>query len=155
MCSTRQAPGSRLEREVQVDASVSPIGHVLPSAIPVSAYPIFTAIGECCAKSFKLETFMISPIPASIPAQATVPSETARDPRMWQAAKAMEASFLAEMLKSAGLDAAPGGVSAGPGQDQFATFLLEAQAERIVQAGGLGLAESIYESMKGGTGNDQ
>ena len=98
---------------------------------------------------------MIDPIPPAGATPATQADPAQRNPRMWQAAQAMEASFLAEMLKSAGLDAAPGGVAQGPGQDQFATFLLEAQAERIVQAGGLGLAESIYQAMQGRTDHEQ
>ncbi|KPP89290.1 MAG: Rod binding protein [Rhodobacteraceae bacterium HLUCCA08] len=76
------------------------------------------------------------------------PGTPPRDPRLWGAAQALEASFLAEMLKSAGVDAAPGGMGSGAGQDAFAPYLLQAQAERIVAAGGIGLAESIYAAMQ-------
>lgn len=90
---------------------------------------------------------MIEPISAAT-TQPVAGSSPSRDPRLWGAAQALEASFLAEMLKSAGVDAAPGGMGSGTGQDAFAPYLLQAQAERIVAAGGIGLAESIYAAMQ-------
>lgn len=92
---------------------------------------------------------MLDPIINATAVPEQRPTLSGGDDRMIAAAKALEASFLAEMLKSAGLDAAPDGMGSGTGQDQFTTFLLEAQAERIVAAGGIGLAESIYHAMQG------
>lgn len=77
------------------------------------------------------------------------PAEPGRDARLRDAALRLEASFLKEMLGAAGLGrtaAGPGG--GGPGEDQFASFLLEAQALRLAQAGGIGLAESLFEALK-------
>lgn len=67
-------------------------------------------------------------------------------PEIMAAAQALEAGFLAEMLKSAGLGDTES-FGGGPGHDQFSSYLLEAQASRIVQAGGIGLAETIYAAM--------
>ena len=70
------------------------------------------------------------------------------DARLRAAAQQLEASFLAEMLKSAGVGESIEGWSGGPGEDQFASFLRQAQADEMTQAGGIGLAESIFEALK-------
>ncbi len=62
-------------------------------------------------------------------------------------AEKLEASFLAEMLKSAGLGAQENSFSGGIGEDQFASFLRQALAEEMVKTGGLGLADTFYEAM--------
>ena len=67
--------------------------------------------------------------------------------RLWEAAEALEASFLAEMLKAAGVGKTPEAFGGGPGEDQFASFLREAQAKEIVRAGGIGLAESFFNAL--------
>lgn len=64
------------------------------------------------------------------------------------AAKKLEASFLAQMLKSAGLGQSRDSFGGGAGEDQFASFLLEAQAEKMVESGGIGLAEALFNSLK-------
>lgn len=60
----------------------------------------------------------------------------------------LEAAFLAEMLKAAGLGQARDEFGGGPGEDQFATFLVQRQAEHIAQAGGIGLAETFFNALK-------
>lgn len=70
-----------------------------------------------------------------------------RDARAWRAAQALEASFLAEMLKPIGLGAPRESFGGGPGEEQFASYLRTAQADAVVQAGGIGLAESIYTAI--------
>lgn len=85
---------------------------------------------------------MADPIPSH-----PLPAPPQRDPQLWDAARALEANFLAEMLKSAGLGATPEGFGGGPGEDQFASFLRQEQAEALVDAGGIGLAESLYNSL--------
>jgi len=89
-------------------------------------------------------------IPPTPPLGPTVtyPRETLTDEaRLRAAAQKLEAGFLAEMLKSAGVGATPGAFGGGAGEDHFASFLREAQAEGMVAAGGIGLAESLYQSM--------
>jgi len=70
------------------------------------------------------------------------------DAALKSAAEKLEATFLAQMLKSAGLGQSPEGFGGGAGEDQFASFLLEAQAMKIVESGGIGLAEAIFDSLK-------
>lgn len=64
-----------------------------------------------------------------------------------EAAEKLEAAFLAEMLKSAGLGTQPNSMSGGVGEDQFASFHRQAMAEEMVRSGGIGLAESFYNAM--------
>lgn len=63
-----------------------------------------------------------------------------------QAAEKLEASFLAEMLKSAGVGKSPS-FGGGIGEDQFASFQRQALAEEMVKSGGIGLAESFYQAI--------
>lgn len=65
-----------------------------------------------------------------------------------QAAQQLEAGFLAEMLKSAGLGKVASSFGGGVGEEQFASFLRQAQAEEMVKSGGIGLAESLYHALK-------
>lgn len=74
------------------------------------------------------------------------PPESAAQGRLREAATALEAGFLKEMLQAAGLGRVPG-LGGGPGEEQFASFLLDAQARRIAEAGGIGLAGSIVAAM--------
>lgn len=76
------------------------------------------------------------------------PVVAARDARLMEAAQALEASFVSEMLKAAGVDAAPSIFGGGIGEEQFSSFLRDAQARDIVRAGGIGLAQSLFEAMK-------
>lgn len=70
------------------------------------------------------------------------------DARLRETSEALEASFLAEMLKSAGFGAPRESFGGGMGEEQFGSFLRQAQAEEMVKRGGIGLAESIFESLK-------
>ena len=81
-----------------------------------------------------------------IGAMAQPPSP--QDRALRTAAEKIEASYLAEMLKSAGLGKTSGEFGGGAGEDQFASFLVQEQAMLMVKSGGIGLAESIYESLK-------
>ncbi|MFZ7091099.1 rod-binding protein [Primorskyibacter sp. 2E233] len=65
-----------------------------------------------------------------------------------KAAQELEASFLAEMLESAGVGKTPGGFGGGAGEDQFSSFLVQEQARAMAAKGGIGLAETLYQSMK-------
>lgn len=73
-------------------------------------------------------------------------SPPSADPRR-SVAQGFEAAILAELLQAAGA-AQPGGeFGGGIGEDQFASFLLHAQAQRMAERGGIGLAEMILRSM--------
>ncbi|MGH1354997.1 MAG: rod-binding protein [Thalassovita sp.] len=65
-----------------------------------------------------------------------------------EAAQKIEASFLSEMLKAAGVGKASESFGGGIGEEQFASFLRDAQAEQMVRAGGIGLAESLFQALK-------
>lgn len=73
--------------------------------------------------------------------------EPPRSGPAWKAALALEANFLSEMLKSAGFGTISGEFGGGEGAEQFTSFLREAHAEALVQRGGIGLAEHIYQSL--------
>ena len=66
---------------------------------------------------------------------------------LMEKAKALEAGFLSEMLSHAGLGASEGAFGGGIGEEQFASFLREAQAKSIVEHGGIGLAEQLFQSL--------
>ncbi len=84
--------------------------------------------------------------PVSSPANPLQPEK--RDKALFQAAKDLEASFLAEMLKSAGFGKPRKANGGGIGEDQFGSFLRQEQAKDMVKKGGIGLAESLYEALK-------
>jgi len=84
----------------------------------------------------------ISPHP-NVPQTAVAQDQTLR-----KVAQDLEGSFLSEMLKSAGLGKTSSPFSGGTGEDQFASFLVDEQAKMLVEAGGLGLAESIFNALK-------
>ncbi len=84
-----------------------------------------------------------------LPLQSPVPVlAQGSDVALRAAAEKLEATFLAEMLKSAGLEPQSGAFGGGIGEEQFTSFLRTAQAERMVEAGGIGLAETIFHAMK-------
>ncbi|APX22651.1 MAG: flagellar biosynthesis protein FlgJ [Rhodobacteraceae bacterium] len=65
-----------------------------------------------------------------------------------KAAIQLEAAFLAELLKSAGVGESRDSFGGGIGEDQFASFLRQQHAGSLAQAGGIGLAESIFNALK-------
>lgn len=62
-------------------------------------------------------------------------------------AQELEASFLSEMLSYTGLDDQKGAFSGGIGEDQFSSFLRDAQARAMVDHGGIGLSQSIFNAL--------
>lgn len=76
------------------------------------------------------------------------PPPSASNDALRKVAQELEASFLAEMLKSAGLGTSREAFGGGAGEDQFASFLVQEHAKAMVSAGGVGLSESIYEALK-------
>ena len=88
--------------------------------------------------------------PLPIPA-LHIPTATAADGDAALRAKAeeFETAFLAEMLGHAGLGTVSDSFGGGIGEQQFASFLRQEQAAAMVQAGGIGLAESIFRALAG------
>ena len=80
--------------------------------------------------------------------QANAPHAASPDDRLMQKAKELETAFLAEMLSFTGLGAASETMGGGAGEEQFAAFLRTEQARLMVDQGGVGLAEMIFESLK-------
>jgi len=89
---------------------------------------------------------MTDPLPLQ---PVTAGTATLRRPdSIREAAEKLEATFLAEMLKSAGLGAQEHGFGGGIGEEQFASFQREALAREMVRRGGIGLAETFYNALK-------
>ncbi len=77
---------------------------------------------------------------------ATTPAAQASD-KLRAASIELEATFLAEMLKSAGLGQARQSFGGGAGEDQFSSFLIKQQAQQMARAGGIGLSEVLFNAM--------
>ncbi|UWR02538.1 rod-binding protein [Ruegeria conchae] len=77
---------------------------------------------------------------------ATTPAAQASD-KLRAASIELEATFLAEMLKSAGLGQARQSFGGGAGEDQFSLFLIQQQAQQMARAGGIGLSEVLFNAM--------
>jgi Rod binding domain-containing protein len=69
-------------------------------------------------------------------------------------AEELETAFLSEMLAHAGVGRPISAMGGGIGEERFASFLRDAQAEALVRRGGLGLAQMIFDAMmkRGGDG---
>ena len=85
------------------------------------------------------------PIESSLTTPAVAP---AKDAALRDAAQKLEATFLSEMLKTAGLGETRQSFGGGAGEDQFGSFLVQEQALQIVRAGGIGLSEALFETLK-------
>ena len=112
--------------------------------ISANTYRFFTGIGQTGIDK-NTESAMIDPISPSAPSarQAPGPDEV----ELRRVAAELEASFLAEMLASAGLGDTPEAFGGGVGEEQFASLLRQEQARQMVAAGGIGLAESIFDAL--------
>ena len=78
---------------------------------------------------------------------AADPARAARAQELRDVAKAFEASFLAEMLKASGMGKSRSEFSGGAGEDAFASMMVDEQAQLMVERGGIGLSESIFQSL--------
>lgn len=70
-----------------------------------------------------------------------------RRDQLMSKAEELEATFLSEMLAHSGLGEMQGSFGGGEGEAQFSSFLRQEQARLIVQHGGLGLSQLIFNSM--------
>lgn len=75
------------------------------------------------------------------------PPPSPRDAALMQQARALEASFLSEMLGHAGMGEARDAFGGGVGEEQFASFLRQEQAKQMVDRGGIGLAEQLFRAL--------
>ncbi len=82
-----------------------------------------------------------------VPAGAVATLSPARSAQLMKKAKELETNFLSEMLSYTGLDAAKGDFTGGVGEDQFASFLRDAQAKALVDHGGIGLSQNIFNAL--------
>jgi len=89
----------------------------------------------------------LAPAEAAPGAQPRREAEGASREAMRRAARAFEAAFLAEMLKHSGLGEPPQAFGGGIGEQQFAGLMRQAQARHLAEAGGIGLAEHVFEAM--------
>lgn len=87
------------------------------------------------------------PLPHGLPAGQPGTFDR-KDAALRKAAEQLESSFLAEMLKFTGAQGTPGAFGGGIGEEQFASFLVQARADAMVRQGGIGLAEKIYAQLK-------
>lgn len=72
-----------------------------------------------------------------------------QDAALRQAAEAFESVFISEMLKHTGIADATGPFSAGFGEETFRHLLIREYSNEISAAGGFGLADKIYEELRG------
>lgn len=77
------------------------------------------------------------------------PGLAAADPggQLRVAATKLEAAFLAEMLRHAGLGATREAFGGGAGEAAFSGTLVQEYAGLIADAGGVGLADSIFRAL--------
>lgn len=68
-------------------------------------------------------------------------------PALFRAAQELETTFLAEMLRAAGLGESGGSFGGGAGEAHFRSFLVDEQARGLVEAGGIGLTESLFAAL--------
>lgn len=92
---------------------------------------------------------------ASGTAPGTKPAPESHEAKLRATATALEASFLQEMLKQAGLGKSRESFGGGVGEEQFSSFLVQEQATAMAKAGGIGLAESIFKSLNKGASDGQ
>ncbi|MEM9010067.1 MAG: rod-binding protein [Pseudomonadota bacterium] len=78
---------------------------------------------------------------------AQTASDSARVAQLRAAAEEFEATFLAEMLKSAGFGQPRGSFGGGAGEDAFASLLVKEQATQLAAGGGIGLSEHIFRAL--------
>ena len=87
------------------------------------------------------------PVARPPPPQPTDATSSLRD-----AARALEAGFIEEMLKHAGFGESRGAFGGGAGEEQFASLLRREHAQALAAQGGVGLAESLFHALAARTG---
>jgi Rod binding domain-containing protein len=90
----------------------------------------------------------MDPIDRAVPRHPIAAPQASSDAALREVAKKLETAFLNEMLKSSGFGEARKAFGGGMGEDQFASFLRAEHASAMVERGGLGLAESLFNALK-------
>ena len=93
---------------------------------------------------------MFDPLTAAAPQTLPPP----REAQLREAARDLEAAFLAEMLRHSGFGATRESFGGGAGEDQFASFLRVEHARALADRGGIGLAESLFRALAAREGAD-
>jgi peptidoglycan hydrolase FlgJ len=70
-----------------------------------------------------------------------------RNEQFLETAKALEVSFLAEMLKFSDTSSVEGSLNPESGKDSFSFLLDERRAEQISSRGGIGIADAVFASL--------
>ncbi len=83
------------------------------------------------------------------------PSPPSQTDRLREAAKELEAQFLAEMLRAASFGKPQEAFGGGAGEEQFSSFLVDHHARALVDRGGIGLAESLFAALSARTAATQ
>ncbi len=83
------------------------------------------------------------------------PQENARETQLRAKAQELETTFLSEMLSHAGFGDARSSFGGGVGEEQFASFLRNAQASGMAERGGIGLAEHFFRALTARDDNGQ
>lgn len=104
---------------------------------------MFTA----CPDSTENLLYLENPMQVTKPTDAASGLSPARSAQLMEKAKELETNFLSEMLSYTGLDAQKGEFTGGIGEDQFASFLRDAQAKAMVDHGGIGLSQNIFNAL--------
>ncbi|MEQ8749336.1 MAG: rod-binding protein [Amphiplicatus sp.] len=97
---------------------------------------------------FERPMSMTDPVAPFKPLAANPPAQPdgARRAALMENAKAFEATFVAQMLTHSGFSEALSS-NGGFGGEAFSSLLVEQYAEKLVDQGGFGLAEKIYEQL--------
>lgn len=90
----------------------------------------------------------MDPTVTNVAGLPTTPRWTENDVALRRVSQDLEATFLSEMLKHAGVGKTPSSFGGGVGEDQFASLLRDLQAREVAMRGGIGLADSIFNSLK-------
>ena len=90
---------------------------------------------------------------AGMPLPVTPPRGS--DAELREAASALEASFLAEMLSHSGLGRSRESFGGGAGEDAFSSLLVREHAQLMTERGGIGLAESIFRALSARQGGGE
>jgi Rod binding domain-containing protein len=97
-----------------------------------------------------MTTPLISPHPLLGAGAPPNLSPVRTDDELRAAATEFEIQFLADMLKHAGFGKPRTEMGGGPGEEAFASLLVREQARLMTEAGGIGLAERLFEALKSG-----